>query len=591
MRNAKQRSRDKKYFFASLRFVTEQIQAKKVTSSNSPLAHTSKIFHIIFRMAPPRIGDQETIDELQSSGSESGTISSLGTDGTKKESIVFLVDDELVAGPSNFISNDLLADEHEDLTNITVNLYYKPVNRKMAVRSSVFLSFAQLSFLIVALSTYWVSLDLFSPEGSILELQDIDIWANVDLYRDANCYELVVLMLIFDVSIPLFVACIYAMTIYAQYRGLDHTLWLPPRDDINYLTETNEKTLLPWWKGVSYFEGSLASLMKISTIAMDFLMTCTRMFFSQICLTTLLILSINFQIEDGYEVATKCHVGGFSYNLSILAAFSVLTLLNYSLLSWTRSYKERVIKVEYGGMHVRPVADEQLGARQPLLYSDNVSQGNRTSRTEMSMMKKGDLPVYILLFLCLSSWITIASGIDFVKYKSVGTSTYHLTMTSNGISIYSYYSDGWHSSDHCGPGYRAASVLYTFAYVVLIPTICMVLSFTIFIGSKYVRFYESPLYRYNILAMRLLSPWTCQTVFSLILFVFALEIERITKPMFNITDECKAETCLAVEGEITVGTFVFFVWAISLHLLMLLASKRFGHLLYRIHDHFPVQTR
>ena len=44
------------------------------------------------------------------------------------------------------------------------------------------------------------------------------------------------------------------------------------------------------------------------------------------------------------------------YNLSVSLAFLTLALLNYNLYSWTRSYKERVIKVEYrnreGAVHV-----------------------------------------------------------------------------------------------------------------------------------------------------------------------------------------------------------------------------------------------
>lgn len=293
------------------------------------------------------------------------------------------------------------------------------------------------------------------------------------------------------------------------------------------------------------------------------------------------------------------------YNLSVSLAFLTLALLNYNLYSWTRSYKERVIKVEYrnreGAVHVP--SNEETHGEDTLLSSFDESETvvmnknltepllkENIGHEHESVVESESIPIgqvgtllIMLMSICLVSWIILVSGIEIMRYDYRGTSVDMLTTTSESISFFKYFSDLWEATEFCKVNYRVATIAYPAIFIALFPTICMFLLISVVVGSQFQSFYESPTYRYVVLTIRLLSPCACHEVFAIVSIIVMLEVESITKPLLNNAGTCQAHDCLYVKGKITFGTIVVGIWALSLHALYHVTMRRFGHVMYRLH--------
>jgi len=522
-----------------------------------------------------------------------------------------VVDDKLGRSSSDTAEvTEASSHAHFEAENDDMQLKYKQLDQKLVFRVATILSICQFTLMISALTAKWATLSVYVDGESYVVLQDdINVWGNLKTYREDEVYDIVLLIVVFGITIPLFVIIVYIFTIYTHYIGLVHEKWLPVREDVEYLTEMNEKVLLPWWKGDNTFDHSLERIMKISTIALDYLKESSKFFFSEIVLTTILLQVVKFEVFLGndvdVQVSTKCYFGGYGYNLSVSLAFLTLALLNYNLYSWTRSYKERVIKVEYrnreGAVHI--ASNDETHGEDTLLSSidevETIVMNNNLTKPLLeenigheheSIVESESMPIgqvgtllITLMSICLVSWIFLASGIEIMRYDYRGTKVDMLTTTSESISFFKYFSDLWDATEFCKFNYRVATIAYPAIFIALFPTICMFLLISMVVGSQFKSFYESPTYRYIVLTIRLLSPCACHEVFAVVSVIVMLEVESITKPLLNNAGTCQAHDCLYVKGKITFGTIVVGLWALSLHALYHVAMRRFGHVMYRLH--------
>ena len=204
---------------------------------------------------------------------------------------------------------------HFEAENDAMQLKYKQLDQKLVFRIATVLSICQFTLMISALTAKWATLSVYVDGKSYVVLQDdINVWGNLKTYREDEVYDIVLLIVVFGITVPLFVIIVYIFTIYTHYIGLVHEKWLPVREDVDYLTEMNEKVLLPWWKTDNTFDHSLERIMKISTIALDYLKGSSKFFFSEIVLTTILLQVVKFEVFLGndvdVQVSTKCYFGG-----------------------------------------------------------------------------------------------------------------------------------------------------------------------------------------------------------------------------------------------------------------------------------------
>jgi len=466
----------------------------------------------------------------------------------------------------------------------------KPMNRTYTAACLWTFCLLQGALVIIAFTKTWSKTRLLnqSDYSIISELSTTDVWSNIEMYEDSDCWEIVILIVVFCVFFPMFRFVLFAMGTYSQHKYFKHEEWpIESSAQAKMISkETNEQNLMPWWhvdingEWFSTKEG----MMKVASIGIDILVICTKFSFAQIVLCLMLnwCMGVEFELEldngnvINAEINSKTFGGFISYGLSLFLSTIMVCLLVLQRVFWLRSYKERSIKglPKEENEHLDFLElDDALD--QPLL-----TEGQ--SYEQFSEPVDIDYKLAFLWTMAFSSWLAIVSGVDLAKVKYTGSWTEGMSTDHKTNSFFGLIRDSYDFNHETNPVFRAfLPCNFTTTSFVYATTLLFLLGYLV-ISKLSKRMFNGSIYRKVLIAVKALYPMSTHEPLFGAGAIFILEVRRISDPLLNSTDDCSEEKCLLIKGQFTPGLLALALYAISMTVLYRILSRKYMYKIYEM---------
>ena len=487
---------------------------------------------------------------------------------------------------------DTLATVYNDVTDES-QLVNKPLKRKPMAYTLWTFQIVQATLMITSLFILWSKTRLVDQTNQevISTIDETTIWSNIDMYRNGDCWDIVILIYIFCVCFPLFRILLFTVTILMQTLYFDHEKWpISTESKAQAIAdEGNEKKLMPWWHVNAWKEGfrTKEGNMKLASISLDMLTICNKMAFTQYVLICLLAwcLAVEYEkeLDNGetayIEINIKCFFGVGAYELSYSLTSVMVGLLVWQQVCWLRSYKERAVTglnaYEYIPKPSENESDAFEGLGQPLLQNgSSVNVHQKPTRID-----------YLHAFLWVVgfiNWLILTAGISVAQVDYSGQWMEGLTKDHKIDSYYDVIYKAYKADDMSAPGYRESLMIDPIYNGFGYPTIALFLMGYLVLGKVYRKAYDEAKYIKAFRMLRAVYPMSPLEPNVLGYVLFIIEIERITDPLLNEDDECQEEKCLTIKGKYVNGLLSMILFMAALLWLYISLRKHYGHMVYKI---------
>jgi len=488
---------------------------------------------------------------------------------------------------------DTLATVYNDVTDES-QLVNKPLKRKPVAYTLWTSQIVQATLFTSSLFMVWSATRLVNQtdQSNMDTLDETTIWSNIDMYRNGDCWDIVILIYCFCVCFPIFRILLFTVAISMQTLYFNHEKWpISTESQAQAIAdEEDERKLMPWWHVNAWKEGfrTKEGNMKLASISLDMLTICNKMAFTQYCLICLMAwcMAVEFELEldNGGTAYVEINVKGFfgvaAYEFAYSLTVFMVGLLVWQQICWLRSYKERAIKglsaYEYTSKPTVNDLDIFEEMSEPLIPNDESSVSTFHKPTRIDYFHG-----FLWLF-AFANWMALTCGVDLARVKYSGQWMEGLTEDQKTASFFGVIGKSYKSGDMCDPVLReflSGDPMYN-GYVY--PTIVLMLMGYLVLVKLYRKAYDESKYIQIFRILRAVYPMSPLEPYIVAYVLFIIEIERITDPLLNEGEECQEEKCLSIKGQYVPGLLNLGLVTVALLWLFISLRKTYGHMVYKI---------
>ena len=513
-------------------------------------------------------------------------------DSTVAEDSITSIDDTVT------VSNGAY-DHYTDVTDISY-LENKPMNHKYTAVALWLLQGLQFALVVIALTAVWSKTRLYNDADNsiITTLSTTDVKSNIEMYADGNAYDIVLLIAVFCVFFPVFRFILFA------FGTIMHTKYLASHNDWpirsteqaeSIVKEKQERLLMPWWKGVSVKKdwfSTKESSMKIGSISVDLLVSVGKFSFAQTVLSSLLnnVMAVRFDIDAGndggtitVEINSETFIGFVCYGFSMTCTFAMIALLVWQRICWLRSYKERAVRGLTSDRENSKVPGESIygsapttSLAEPLLSSSSNDSGVFEEPSEL------DYKLAALWCVSLSSWLAMALGVDLIEVKYSGQWNEGMEYDNKASSFYELSSGSFTDGHETNPIFRYFMICNWTLLAIAVPTLTLITIGYLVLSKLSKNLYNERLYNKAYRVLRVLFPCSTHEATFAVMVLFIIEVERVTDPLLNDSDNCDEEKCLSIKGQFTSGLLCMGIYAMSVTLTYRLLLSHYNYVTYKL---------
>eukprot|EP00815_Leptocylindrus_aporus_P000870 CAMPEP_0116056510 /NCGR_PEP_ID=MMETSP0322-20121206/4063_1 /TAXON_ID=163516 /ORGANISM="Leptocylindrus danicus var. apora, Strain B651" /LENGTH=536 /DNA_ID=CAMNT_0003540353 /DNA_START=125 /DNA_END=1735 /DNA_ORIENTATION=- len=515
-------------------------------------------------------------------------------DSTAAEDSITSIDDTVMD------SNNGAYDHYTDVTDINY-LENKPMNHKYTAVALWVLQGLQFTLVVIALTAVWSKTRLYNDDDNsvIMELITSDVKSNIEMYADGNAYDIVLLIAVFCVFFPVFRFILFA------FGTVMHTKYLASHNDWpirsteqaeSIVKEKKERLLMPWWKGVNVMKdwfSTKESSMKIGSISVDLLVTVGKFSFAQTVLSSLLnnVMAVRFDIDAGndgdtitVEINSETFIGFVSYGFSMTCTFVMIALLVWQRICWLRSYKERAVRGLTSDRENSKVPGESIygSASTTSLAEPLLSSSSSNDSGEFEEPSELDYKLAALWCVSLSSWLAMALGVDLIEVKYSGQWNEGMEYDNKASSFYELSSGSFTDGHETNPIFRYFMICNWTLLAIAVPTLTLITIGYLVLSKLSKNLYNERLYNKAYRVLRVLFPCSTHEATFAVMVLFIIEVERVTDPLLNDSDNCDEEKCLSIKGQFTSGLLCMGIYAMSVTLTYRLLLSHYNYVTYKL---------